>query len=56
MNETETRIAEKLAEQVPALNADRLEKLGQIMELTALVASVYAQISEDGSQREEVKP
>lgn len=50
MNEFELKIKESLDVKIPALSKERLEKLGQIMELTALVASVYEQVAQEKAQ------
>lgn len=50
MNELELKIKESLNEKIPALSKERREKLGQIMELTALVASVYEQVAQEKQQ------
>ena len=50
MNENENRIAEKLAVQIPKLNPERRERLGLIMEVTAMVLDAYEQIEHKAAQ------
>ena len=50
------QIAGKVATQAMELSKERREKLGQIMELTVLVASTYEQLSNEEKPREEVIP
>jgi len=52
MNENEKRIAEKLAEQVPALSKERLDKLGQIMEVAAMVLATHDEIKAKHAEKE----
>lgn len=46
MNENEKRITEKLAEQVPALNEERLARLALIMEVAAMVLDAHEEKQE----------
>lgn len=52
MNEKEKRIAEKLAEQVPALNKERMAKLAQIMEVAAMVLETHDEVVAERTEKE----
>ena len=54
MNELETRIAEKLAKQIPALNEERIEKLATIMEVAAMVLAKHDEIQAERAEKKEV--
>lgn len=52
MNENEKRITEKLAEQVPALNKERREKLALIMEVAAMVLDAHEEVKTERAEKE----
>lgn len=57
MKDNEKRFTEKMEKIVPALSAERLEKLAQISELTAAILGVHAEVvAELEAKKSEERP